>query len=375
MLSGSVEKILKDQKCRLSYIIIMVKKKFTEKEVMRKLLCCFFCLFIAASWILPSATGRQKAEKTVLFMWWNIENLFDTSNDGQTDDDEFTPTGKLQWTEKKLLLKQMRIRHVITAVEAHPDYRKYPDVLACAEVENQRLFEETLSRIQGINYRAIYYESSDPRGIDIALAWNPKTLRAGSSKAYTVPLASRRTRKIIVASFSADGHPFQVILNHWPSRSFDTGWTEPKRIAAATVVRHILDSLLVGNPKADIVAMGDFNDEASNNSLKQVLGSTFDAESVKAESRKLLYNCWSGYEDIGSYFFNNHWQQIDHILLTGGMLDRLGLHASKESFRCFWFAPMLDENGKKPYATYEKRKYKGGYSDHLPLILKTLIVN
>ena len=267
----------------------------------------------------------------------------------------------------------MRIRHVISAVEAHPEYRKDPDVLACAEVENRRLFEETLAGIQGINYKTIYYESPDPRGIDIALAYNSLTLHPGSSKAYSVPLANRNTRKIIVARFSAAGHPFHVILNHWPSRSFDTAWTEPKRIAAATVARHIIDSLLVGNSKADIVIMGDFNDEASNNSLKQALGSTFDAGRVKAESQKLLYNCWSGYEGIGSYFFNNHWQQIDHILLTGGMLERPGLNTSKESFRCFWFPPMLDDNGKKPYATYEKRKYKGGYSDHLPLLLKAQI--
>ena len=353
----------------------MVKKKFTSKEVMQKLLCCFFPLLIAALWIIPSATGSQKAEKTVLFMWWNVENLFDTNNDDQTEDEDFTPTGKLQWSEKKLLLKQMRIRHVITAVKAQPDYRKYPDVLACAEVENRRLFEETLTSIQGINYKTIYYESPDPRGIDIALAYNPQTLHHGASKAYSVPLANRNTRKIIVARFSATGHPFHVILNHWPSRSFDTAWTEPKRIAAATVARHILDSLLVDNSKADIIVMGDFNDEASNNSLKQALGSTFNAESVKAESRKLLYNCWSGYEGIGSYFFNNHWQQIDHILLTGGMLERQGFNASKESFRCFWFPPMLDDNGKKPYATYEKRRYKGGYSDHLPLLLKAHISN
>ncbi|MEI6639572.1 MAG: endonuclease/exonuclease/phosphatase family protein [Chlorobium sp.] len=353
----------------------MVKKKFTAKEVMRKLLCCYFSLFIAASWIYPSATGRQKPEKTVLFMWWNVENLFDTHNDAQTDDDDFTPSGKLQWTEKKLLLKQMRIRHVITAVQAHPDYRKYPDILAFAEVENQSIFEETLSGIQGITYKSIYYESPDPRGIDVALAYNPKTLHAEASKAYTLPLAGRGTRKIIVAGFSAESHLFHLILNHWPSRSFDTAWTEPKRVAAATVARHILDSLLVGNPKADIVVMGDFNDETSNNSLQQVLGSTFDADSVKRENGKLLFNCWGGYEGIGSYLFNNHWQQIDHILLTGGMFDRTGLQASKESFRCFWFPPMLDDNGKKPYATFEKRKYKGGYSDHLPLILRTLIAN
>jgi len=313
----------------------------------------------------------KKIEKSVLFLWWNVENLFDTSNDPHTEDDDFTPGGKLQWTEKKLLLKQMRICHLMSAVAAHPEYGKYPDLLAFAEVENQNVFQETLSKLQAITYRTIYYESPDPRGIDIALAYNPLTLKAGASKAYSVPIG-RRTRKIIVAGFSAEGHPFHVILNHWPSRSFDTAWTEPKRIAAAAVTRHIVDSLLVDHPKADIIVMGDFNDEAANNSLKQVLGSTFDAERVRQENGKLLLNCWSGYEGIGSYFFNNHWQQIDHVLLSAGMLDHKGLSAPKGAFQCFSFPKLLD--GKKPYATYEKRKYRGGYSDHLPLLLKVSIV-
>ncbi len=340
---------------------------------MQKLLCCFFLLLNTASCISLPVAGRPKQEKTVLFMWWNVENLFDTSNDPQTEDDDFTPGGKLQWTEKKLILKQMRIRHLLTAVEAHPDYRKYPDVLAFAEVENHTLFDETLAGLQGVNYKTIYYESPDPRGIDIGLAYNPQTLRPGASKAYSIPLAGRRTRKIIVAGFFANGNPFHVILNHWPSRSFDTGWTETKRIAAAKVTRHILDSLLVGNLKADIVVMGDFNDEPNNRSLKQTLGSTFDAESVKANSSTLLYNCWSGYEGIGSYFYNKRWEQIDHILLTAGMLDNSGLFAPQEAFRCFYFSRQLDDTGTRPYPTYEKRKYKGGYSDHLPLLLKARI--
>jgi hypothetical protein len=34
---------------------------------------------------------------------------------------------------------------------------------------------------------------------------------------------------------------------------------------------------------------------------------------------------------------------------------------------------MLDRSGKGLYQTYEKGKYKGGYSDHLPLLLKVSV--
>jgi len=267
----------------------------------------------------------------------------------------------------------MRIRHLLSAVEAHPDYKKYPDILAFAEVETRKIFNDTVENIDGVSYKTIYHESSDPRGIDIGLAYNPKTIHPTGSKAYSVPLDDRPTRKIIVAGFSADNHPFHLILNHWPSRSFDTRWTEQKRLAAAKVARHILDSLLVSNPKADCIIMGDFNDEPSDRSIKDGLRSTFDAARVKANGNSLMYNCWGGYEGIGSYFYNNHWQQIDQILLSPGMLDNKGLTAPEGTFRCFSFFRLFDDSGKKPWATYEKRKYKGGYSDHLPLILKARI--
>jgi exonuclease III len=342
---------------------------------MRKILAFVLLFFSMAPWITSPAAGDPRPEKTVLCMWWNTENLFDARNDPNTNDDDFTPEGSMHWTEKKLLLKQMRIRHVLTAIEAHPNYRKYPDILAFAEVENERVFQETLSPLQGIRYKTIYYESSDSRGIDVALAYNPQTLHKEASKAYNVPLEGKSTRKIIVASFSAGKHPFQVILNHWPSRSFDTQWSEPKRLSAAKVTRHILDSLVVRNPKADIIVMGDFNDEPDNLSLKEVLGSSQDAAMVKANSKKLLYNCWSGYNGIGSFSYRNHWQHIDQILLSSGMLDNKGLFIQNDAFNCFSFSKMLDYSGKHPYATYEKRKYKGGYSDHLPLLLKARIAN
>ena len=351
----------------------MVKKKYSIERVMRKLLCGLFLFFSLSSWICSPLWGKTGPEKTVLFMWWNVENLFDWHNDPATDDDEFTPSGRMHWTEKKLMLKEMRIRHLLSAVAAHPHYRKYPDILALAEVENRKLFQETLSGIAAINYKSIYYDSSDPRGIDIALAWNPKTLQAGASKAYRVPLGEKATRDIIVAGFSAAGERFHVILNHWPSRSFDTQWSEPKRIAAAKVTRHILDSLLRRNPKEDIILMGDFNDEPRNRSLQKILGSTFDKATVRASYPSLLFNCWSGYKGIGSYYYNKRWQQFDQILLSPGMLDQKGLSLPDNAFRCFAFSPLLDLSGKKPWPTYEKGKYQGGYSDHLPLLLRVQI--
>ena len=90
---------------------------------MRKLLSFVFLFFSIASCISCPATGNPKSEKNVLFIWWNVENLFDPGNDPATDDDDFTPDGSMNWTEKKLLLKQMRIRHTFSAIQAHPDYR------------------------------------------------------------------------------------------------------------------------------------------------------------------------------------------------------------------------------------------------------------
>ena len=112
---------------------------------MRKLLSCIFLLFGMASSLSRHAAGNPTHEKNVLFLWWNVENLFDPANDPATDDDEFAPEGTMQWTEKRLLLKQMRLRHVLSAIEAHRDYRKYPDIWHPAF----RLAGYTTGRISG----------------------------------------------------------------------------------------------------------------------------------------------------------------------------------------------------------------------------------
>ncbi|MCF8382372.1 MAG: endonuclease/exonuclease/phosphatase family protein [Chlorobium sp.] len=335
-----------------------------------------FCIFLFSVQLAPFLSPHAAAESphSLLLMWWNIENLFDTSNDPSSEDDEFTPKGRMEWTEKKLQLKQLRIRRVLDTIQASPDYRRYPDILAFAETENRGVFTGSLRKTGTADYKTIYYESADPRGIDIGLAYNPRSVRLTSSKAYRVPIDNDKpTRHIVVAGFTAYGHAFHVMLNHWPSRAFDREWSEQKRIAAARVARHIADSLRRTDTKADFIVMGDFNDEPENRSLRQVLGSSGDGEKVLSACSSLLYNCWSGYGGIGSYSYRNRWERIDQILLSCGMLDKKGLSVPDRPFRCFYFPDMLDRSGNRPYSTYYKGKFKGGYSDHLPLLLKVTL--
>ncbi|MBM3163163.1 MAG: endonuclease/exonuclease/phosphatase family protein [Chlorobi bacterium] len=345
---------------------------------MKKSVCaiCLFLGLLQPSAGHPEASGTANAS-TLLFMWWNVENLFDSTNDPATEDDDFTPEGSRHWTKKKLLLKQVRIQQVLESIRNSPDYLRYPDIIAFAETENRTVFAESL-RKKGIpSYSTRYHESPDPRGIDIGLAYNPRNVQLLTSKAYHVPIVNDKpTRKIIVAGFSAGGHPFHVVLNHWPSRALDREWSEQKRIAAAAIARHITDSLRNADMNADIVIMGDCNDQPEDRSLKEVLGSSDNIAKVRKNCRALLYNCWSGYRGIGSYAYGNRWEQIDHILLSCGMLDRKGVSSDPQrDFRCFSTPDMLTRNSGRPYQTYYRGQYRGGYSDHLPLLLKARFEN
>jgi len=329
-------------------------------------------ILLAVCLCTPSQNGMGKEQpRQMAILWWNVENLFDTRNDPQVDDREFTAEGRRHWTEKKLLLKRLRIAQTFRAVRADHEYGRYPDIVAFAETENRQVFAGAMAAISNSDYAIDYYESPDPRGIDIGLAWNPATVKCNGSKPYTVkPDDGRGTRFVVAAGFTVSGHPFAVVLNHWPSRSFDVSWSESKRIAAAKVTRHIVDSLRTRNPLADVIVMGDFNDQPDNRSLREVLGSSFDRNAVLHPGNRLLYNCWNDTSSPGSYYYRKHWERIDQILVSAGLLNGHGLSIGRNAFRVFSIPEMFDRHGKGLYQTYEKGKFRGGYSDHLPLLLK-----
>ncbi|ASQ90294.1 endonuclease [Prosthecochloris sp. GSB1] len=308
-------------------------------------------------------------ERTLNLMWWNVENLFDTLDDPETEDDEFTPGGSKQWTKKKLLLKCIRLSHVVkSAATATGDY---PDILAFAEVENEPVFRRMLSFLPRHHYRTAYHPSPDGRGIDIAVAYDSTRLRLLRTASWRVKFdGGRPSRDISLYRFEAETEQFFLLVNHWPSRSFDRSWTEQGRIAAAKTLRHVLDSLRTHERNPEIVVMGDFNDEPGDPSLSTVLGSTTDKAAFLLNPSGKLYNCWGESREKGSYRYRGRWQKLDQILLSEGMLDTAGLRLAENGFSCFHIPHMENGHGKEPWATHRGTVYLGGYSDHFPLLVR-----
>ena len=59
----------------------------------------FLFILFSSSIIFSQNKGKEYTIRTVAF--YNLENLFDTINDPQTNDDEWTPKGTQHWTSQK----------------------------------------------------------------------------------------------------------------------------------------------------------------------------------------------------------------------------------------------------------------------------------
>jgi hypothetical protein len=159
-----------------------------------------------------------------------------------------------------------------------------------------------------------------------------------------------------------------VFVNHWPSRRND----EWQRIAAATVLRKRLDEIFAADPKADVVMIGDFNDEPDNVSVKDHLRAVDSEENMPAGA---VYNttAWIRAANKGSFVWDDQWQLIDQILISPGLLDTAGFHWKEGSSERLEFPELFSQPAggavSRPAATYafESGYQETGHSDHLPM--------
>ncbi|MBC8043664.1 MAG: endonuclease/exonuclease/phosphatase family protein [Rhizobacter sp.] len=336
--------------------------------------CFRLCLAASLPFICvsePTTAAAQKPSAKIFVAWWNLENLFDTINDATLDDD-FTPTGKFEWTPERLDRKYKNLARVIGDLSPEGGL---PDVMGFCEIEHEALLQTLFKDyLKSTTHRTVYYESPDERGIDVGLIYDSSKLKLLSSKNYRVELGGRPTRDVLAASFNFNGHVLHVLCNHWPSKRGGEEKSEPKRMLAAKVVRAIVDSILAADKNADIVLLGDFNAEPEAESIVKTLRSTGNMDSVKTSTTGLLYNCMANYSGVGSILFGNQWEKIDHAILARGLFDKKGFYTSQENFLCIYKDYMLETpkrktSSPKPLRTFSGGKYLGGYADHFPITL------
>jgi hypothetical protein len=166
---------------------------------------------------------------------------------------------------------------------------------------------------------------------------------------------------------------FHIFVNHWKSRTGGASETESQRIENATNLKHLADSLLAANPKANIVMMGDFNDEPGNKSLSETLGAMKPEGAIKPTG---LYNLmYDRYTQGEGTLYYKDWDLFDQFVVAGNLLVKkpgkgaVILPPYAYIFKPDWLLYKNKAGVMVPNRTAGSTEYYGGYSDHLPVYI------
>ena len=316
------------------------------------------------------AVDAEKANCRIVF--YNVENLFDYSDDPETNDKDFLPDGKMRWTQAIYEKKQQNIAKVIKALGTNEN--QLPELIALSEIENRRVLEDLIEKMNpSKSYKIVHRDSPDERGIDVALLYDSNKIEVLSSDFHTVELKGDHTREILEAKVKIGGEPIHLFVNHWSSNFPSKKESEYKRLAAANVLNNAVDKIQAKDKDAKIVIVGDFNDQPSDKSITQVLA----ADKVGVASAELynLSSPWQNSPNNGTVYlsFKKTWLTIDQIMVSPALVDQhKGWQTTPQQAHIFnedWLT--YERDGKKIPSRYisSKGKVYGGYSDHFPIYL------
>lgn len=314
----------------------------------------------------PVPVESLKPMKGQTVVSYNVENLFDTKDDPVINDEDFLPNGKLHWTEERYRRKLDHLADAITWCGEGP-----PVIVGLAEVENATVLKDLVGTgpLKNAGYTIIHFDSPDERGIDVALLVRSAYANVLYAEPLHVELGSDRTRDILYAELQVAGgdtlHLFQV---HWPSRGGGERASASKRMSAARVLRTKLDDLFATSPKAKVLIMGDFNDYPEDASIRNGLRAACDL-SAKADLIDLM--CMGQPPNSGSYQYKGEWGWLDQMIVSKTLMSNPGINIGPASacpderllFKHSKYGPLPDK-------TYSAGHYKGGYSDHLPVVAR-----
>jgi predicted extracellular nuclease len=323
----------------------------------------------------PRPKSPDKA-KTATVAFYNLENLFDTEDDPKINDEEFLPNGTYQWTKERY---NRKLANMSQAIDQLGD-EDGPEILGVCEVENRRVLEDLVATatLKKKGYGIVHADSPDQRGIDVALIYKTKRFTPLYQKSYPVNFPENKdvvTRDILLVKGILDKKiDVTFIVNHWPSRRDGQDESAWKRERAAQTLRQVVDSIFSLDPQANVIMMGDLNDDCNDPSLSKTLKAGRD--SVEAMGT-LLYNCMAPIkaEGRGTLKFKGGWNLFDQIIVSSTMLTPTALmHYVKGSANVYnpQFMRQTDEGDWKdaPKRTFIGKKYvPEGYSDHFPVYI------
>lgn len=249
---------------------------------------------------------------SILVMFWNVENFFDTRAENRRHFD-----AKCNAISKTILMLA-------------EEEGRLPDAVGFAEVGDAAVMRELLlsTPLRKLDYSLVHFESPDRRGIDCALIYRRSTMslkKAEPKHLYDSDGHVMPTRDILLAEFDA----LSILVNHHPSKVGEA--SADRRTIAMDRMLSVMDSLQTEGSR-NIISVGDFND-----------------------------TLWPS-AGAGTIKYNGRWEKIDGCFVRG-------FTSYRERILSY---PMLSEEdraygGTKPRRTASGPRYLGGVSDHYPI--------
>lgn len=299
---------------------------------------------------------------TQVVAFYNCENYYDTTHQLTVKDEEFLPNSSKGYSASRYAQKTNQLSKVIFGL-GQLGSKEGIALLGVAEIENQYVLEKVIrsNAIKKYQYKYIHFNSNDPRGIDVALIYQPSLFTPYQSKSYSLKDAAHfqnyATRDILLVKGQLLQQWVYILVNHWPSRRGGSSEARKNRVWAATNCKRIMDSIQLIDKNAHWIVMGDFNDNPTNQSIRTLgLDNPFMALFKKGQ---------------GSLAFRDSWNLFDQILLSANWKQPNSNLTYYKSI-IYKTPDMMESEGK--YAGYPKRTwngdvFRGGYSDHFPVAL------
>jgi endonuclease/exonuclease/phosphatase family metal-dependent hydrolase len=310
-------------------------------------------------------------------MFYNVENLFDTSDDPARDDEEFLPQGSRRWTPRRY---QGKLNAIARAVSAAGEW-DLPSLIGLCEIENEDVLRDLAygTILSAGNYGIVHRDSPDPRGIDLGLLYRRDWFSVSAVETWlphfsddlqssvVKPLSDSltvTTRNLLYVKIVRGSDTLHLVLCHLPSRRGGVLAAGALRKRMILLAAGKTDSLLrSAGRNAAVIVMGDFN-TTPGDPLISVFIEKLSMENLSAGPAS---------EGKGSYRYQGTWEMIDQVLVSGGMTDSTAsFSVLPGSFRVvdepFLLTEDLTYPGLKPFPAYGGYRWSGGYSDHLPVI-------
>ena len=248
-------------------------------------------------------------------------------------------------------------------------------------MENRRVLEDLVRQppLEKRGWKIAHRESPDTRGIDLALLYREPFAIADEKtdvRLHEIAL-ERPTRGVLEAKVKAGDRELSVLVNHWPSRIGGTEATKDLRRKAAEVCRRIVcervDACAPGR-WADLLLMGDLNDDPQDASVSGTLGATFEKTVLfggAATARYALFNPmfkFVGEGKPGTLYYRGKPNVFDQLVVSRGLLESEGFSLDEKSVEIFSTDVMKNDKGEpKRFRRGEGGVWVEGYSDHFPV--------